>query len=266
MDFIKLRQIEDEVERVQALYTLFNEDARLNHSKAARVEFITTVKYVEQHLKHGSKILDIGAGAGEYSLHFAKSGYAVTAVELAEENIKAFRKKITDDMNILLQQGNACDLSDFADNTYDVVLLLGPLYHILDQTDRDKCIQEARRVCKKDGVIFFAYISNDMVILSEAFSYDINYFKGDSYNHETFAVENFPFVFFTVGDARKELVRNGVPIIKEIAVDGVSELLADKINKLDDESYAQYLRYHLYCCEKPEMLGRSNHLLFVGKN
>ena len=40
----------------------------------------------------------------------------------------------------------------------------------------------------------------------------------------------------------------------------------DKINAMDDESYAQYLRYHFYICEKPEMLGMSNHLLFIGKN
>ena len=51
----------------------------------------------------------------------------------------------------------------------------------------------------------------------------------------------------------------------EVASDGVSELLADKINALDDAAYMQYLRYHAYICEKPEMLGRSNHLLFIGE-
>ena len=61
------------------------------------------------------------------------------------------------------------------------------------------------------------------------------------------------------------LARNGVTIHREIAADGVSELLEDAINALSDEDYAQYVRYHLYCSEKPEMLGRSNHLLFVGR-
>jgi len=42
-------------------------------------------------------------------------------------------------------------------------------------------------------------------------------------------------------------------------------LLGDKINAMDDESYAQYLKYHLYACEKPELLGHSNHIMFVGK-
>jgi len=266
MDFDTLRLIESETERIDVLYKIFDEDSRLNTSKAARVEFLTTVKYVEKYLSPGSKILDIGPGAGEYSLYFAQQGYSVTAVELAENNIAAFRAKITPDLNIDLRQGNACDLSAFGDNTFDVVLLLGPLYHISDPGDRQKCIDEARRVCKPGGIIFFAYISNDMVVLTQTFYYDLNYLANGEYNHETFQLNNFPFVFFTVSNARNELVNAGIKLLHEIAVDGVSELLEEKINQLDDAGYAQYLRYHFYCCEKPEMLGRSNHLLFVGRN
>ena len=266
MDWDILRTIESETARVDALYKIFNEDTRLNNSQAARVEFLTTVKYIEKYLTPGSKIADIGAGAGEYSLYFAKQGYAVTAVELAENNINAFRAKLTPDVDIDLRQGNACDLSAFADASFDVVLLLGPLYHISGPADRLKCINEARRVCKPGGVIFFAYISNDMVILTQAFYYDLNYLTQGEYNHDTFELNNFPFVFFTVQNARAELVNAGVELLHEIAVDGVSELLTDKINQLDEAGYKQYLRYHFYCCEKPEMLGRSNHLLFVGKN
>ena len=73
-------------------------------------------------------------------------------------------------------------------------------------------------------------------------------------------------MFHTVDKCREMLRAGGVKIVKEIASDGVSELLEDKINAMDDESYAQFLRYHFYICEKPEMLGMSNHLLFIGKN
>jgi len=266
MDFDKLRAIENEAERTSALYKIFNEDARLNRSKAARVEFVTTLKFVERYLERGSKIMDIGAGAGEYSLYLAKQGYSVTAVELADDNIAAFKSKLAPDLDIDLRQGNACDLSEFGDGSFDVVLLLGPLYHISDSGERKKCLNEARRVCKQGGVIFFAYISNDMVILTETFSGDLGYLKNGDYDKKTFALDNFPFVFFTVADARSELAQGGMTLLHEVAVDGVSELLAEKINQLDDESYDQYLRYHFYCCEKPEMLGRSNHLLFVGRN
>ena len=265
MDFDKLKLIENETERISALYEIFNEDARLNYSKAASVEFFTTVRYVEKYLKQGRKIIDIGAGAGEYSIYVAEQGYAVTAVELAENNVRAFREKLTPDLDIDLRQGNACDLSDFDDNSFDVVLLLGPLYHLSNADDRKQCINEARRICKPGGIIFFAYISNDMVILTETFLYNLDYLKHGDYDKDTFAVDNFPFVFFTVCEARNELIQNDIRCLHEIAVDGVSELLAEKINQLDDEGFKQYLKYHFYCCEKPEMLGRSNHLLFVGQ-
>ncbi|MCL2285248.1 MAG: class I SAM-dependent methyltransferase [Firmicutes bacterium] len=266
MDFDILLTIENETERTAAFYNMSEEDERLTATKARRVEFITTVKYVEKYLSPGSKIIDIGAGTGVYSLYFAKQGHHVTAVELAEGNIAAFKAKITPGLDIDLRQGNACDLSAFANDSFDVVLLFGPLYHISNSTDRQKCLDEARRVCKPGGVIFFAYISNDMVILTQTFYYDTNYLKSGLYNHETFDLVDFPFVFHTVTEARDELVNAGVELLHEVAVDGVSELLADKINEMDDESYTQYLRYHFYCCEKPEMLGRSNHLLFVGRN
>jgi len=100
MDFEQLAKIENESERVNKTYDIFNEESRLNHSKAARVEFITTVHYIEKYLKEGDKILDIGAGAGEYSFYFARKGYEVSALELADANIEAFRKKLTSEDKI----------------------------------------------------------------------------------------------------------------------------------------------------------------------
>lgn len=264
MTFEELAKIENEVEQISKTYELFQEDTRLNRSKAARVEFLTTVKYIEKYLKVGDKILDIGAGAGEYSLFFAQKGYEVQALELADNNIRAFQKKITPEMELELRQGNAVDLSAYKDDSFDVVLLFGPLYHLHQEADRQRCIAEAKRVCKPEGTIFFAFIGNDMVILTEL-CYDAEYFKGDSYDHDTFKVVDFPFVFFNVEQCRQMLKKGGVEILHEVASDGVSEMLEDKINSLDEESYEQYLKYHFYTCEKPEMLGHSNHLLFVGK-
>ena len=265
MDVSDLLKIADELERINKTYDFFNEDARLNRSKAARVEFLTTTRYIEQYLMPGAKILDVGAGAGEYSLYFARRGYQVSALELADNNIRAFREKLRPEDGIDLVQGNAVNLSRYADESFDAVLLFGPLYHLHAEADRQKCIAEARRVCKKDGTLFFAFISNDMVILTE-FSYRPDYFLNGDYDKQTFRLEDFPFVFHTVDKCREMLRAGGVKIVKEIASDGVSELLEDKINAMDDESYAQFLRYHFYICEKPEMLGMSNHLLFIGKN
>lgn len=264
MDFRKVYEIKDEIAQIQATYELFNEDIRLSRSKAARVEFLTNTRYIERYLKPGAKILDVGAGAGEYSLYFAKKGYDVCALELADSNVRAFRRKISPEDGIDLVQGNAVDLSRYEDESFDAVLVFGPLYHLHSEQDRQKCIAEAKRVCRQGGRLFFAFISNDMVILTE-FSCRPDYFVAGSYDKETFELEDFPFVFHTVDKCRKMLERGGIRILHEVASDGVSELIGDKINGMDEESYAQYLRYHFYICEKPELLGMTNHLLFVGE-
>ena len=264
MDFNKLAKIENESERVNRTYDIFNEDSRLNHSKAARVEFLTTVHYIDKYLKEGDKILDIGAGAGEYSLYFARRGYEVSALELADANIAAFRKKLKPEDKIALVQGNALDLTCYADKAFDIVLLFGPLYHLKSDVDKQKCISEAKRVCKDGGKILFAFISNDFVFLTELV-YNGNYFSKGDYDKETFKLNDFPFVFHTVDAARKLLTEGGIKVLYEVASDGASELLAARINEMSDEDYAQYLRYHFYICEKPELLGMTNHLLFVGE-
>lgn len=264
MVFLELSKIENEIERVNRTYDIFNEDIRLNHSKAAQIEFKTTVRYIEKYLKKGARILDIGAGAGEYSLYFARNGYEVSAVELADANIAAFRKKLRPEDPIELRQGNALDLSYYADNSFDIVLLFGPLYHLQSDTDKLQCVKEAKRVCKDNGKLFFAFISNDFVFLTEL-GYDGTYFSSGDYNKETFRLNDFPFVFHTVDRAKAILEQGRIRILHAVASDGASELMAERINAMSDEDYAQYIRYHFYICEKPELLGMTNHLLFVGE-
>ena len=119
-------------------------------------------------------------------------------------------------------------------------------------------------MCKADGKLFLGFISNDMVILT-MFSAHPDYFVNGDYDKETFRCDDFPFVFHTV-EACRELLRTGnLKVLHEVAADGMSELLKDKIDAMDGASYAQYLRYHFYACEKPEHLGASNHLLFVAE-
>lgn len=255
---------ENDTELVQEVYRRFDENSRLTKSKAASVEFLTNVKYIEKYLTPGSKILDIGAGAGEYSLYFSRQGYKVSSLELSDSNIEAFRKKLLPEDTVDLVQGNALNLNRYPDESFDIVLLFGPLYHLHSEADQLRCIREAKRVCKPDGKIFFAFISNDMVILT-MFNEHPDYFVNGAYNKKTFRCNDFPFVFHTLDACRSLLQKGEVKVLHEVASDGVSELLKVKINEMDEESFTQYLRFHYYTCEKAEHLGTSNHLLFVAE-
>lgn len=127
-----------------------------------------------------------------------------------------------------------------------------------------RCIAEAKRVCKKEGKIFFAFISNDIVILTMQKEHP-EYLTDGAYDKKTFQLDDFPFVFHTVERCRELLKKSKVDICHAVASDGVSELISEMINAMDEQAFDQYLKYHFYLCEKAECIGMSNHLLFVGR-
>lgn len=257
----EIYEIENEAQRVSAIYDYFQEENRLNTTLASKVEFLTTIRYIEKMLNPGDRILDLGAGTGIYSLYFAEQGYDVAAVELADRNVEILRQKASPDMKLEIIHGNALDISVLSDQSYDVVLLFGPLYHLLEQDDRNRCIMEARRVLKDDGTLFVAYINHDMIPMTETI-HDPEWFSGTTYDHESFRIENFPFVFFNIDECRAMLTANDLYIDKEIASDGFAEILASKINQMSDDAFEQYLKYHFLMCEKKELLSATNHFLF----
>ena len=157
MDLNDVYKIKDETEQLQRIYEYFNEDTRLNRSKAARVEFLTTVRYIERYIKPGDKLLDIGAGAGEYSLYFSRRGYSVSAVELADRNIEAFRRKIQPDDNIELVIGPAMGAVQMA---YEVSRHIGCENFFTERDDSGKMclrrgfeIQPGQRVLVVEDVV-----------------------------------------------------------------------------------------------------------------
>lgn len=246
------------------LYSYFNEEDRLK-SKSSSIEFLTTNHYIRKFLKPNMKILDIGAGTGAYSFYYAKQGYEVTAIDLVEKHVEIMKSKVTSDMKIKVYQGNALDLSFLEDGCFDLVLCLGPLYHFDNDFDKLKCINEAKRLCKKGGIIFFAYISNDMVFVTESTLYNPKFLKSDHYDKNTFKIKDITFCFLTVEKMEDLMKKTKLKKLHQFAADGLAELLEDKINKFNDDEFNEWFRYHLYACEKENVIGYSNHIVYVAK-
>lgn len=248
------------------LYEHFEEDKRLNTNNANSIEFLTTTHFIDMYLKEGMKILDVGAGTGAYSIYYSNKGYHVTAIEPVKRNLDIINSKVfSGKMKLDVQQGNALNLNDYADETFDIVLCLGPLYHLASDEDKLNCIEEIKRVCKKGGKIFFAYLSNDMVFITESILYNNDYLGGTLYNHKTFKLIDKPFCFMTVDHMKLLMQLSNLKEIKHIAVDGLSELLREKINAFNDLQFKEWFRFHLYTCEKSELIGYSNHIVFIAE-
>ena len=158
---------------LEAYYNKFNEEKRLD-SRHGRVEFFTSMHYIHQSLteimagrkKEELHILDIGAGTGRYSVPLAQEGYDVTAVELVKHNLGRLKQK---GAGVHAYQGNALNLKRFSDNSFDLTLLFGPMYHLHGKEDKLRALKEAVRVTKPGGRILVAYIMNEFSVITYAF-------------------------------------------------------------------------------------------------
>lgn len=250
-------------------YENYDEDSRLR-SQHGLVEFLTTMRYIERHLSDNSRIIEIGAGTGRYSHALAQKGYRVDAVELIEHNIEIFKSKTEEGENISVVQGNALDLSDFADNTYDITLLLGPMYHLFTEEEQKKALSEAVRVTKKGGIIFAAYVGNDAVILR--FCFEKGMINNEPYTSlvdpVTFKADSTPeelFVLYRKEDI--EALTKGLPVrrLNFVGTDMAAEYMREAIDGMDEETFRKFLNYQFYICERQDMIGISSHFLDVLK-
>lgn len=247
-------------------YNTHDEDVRLL-SKHGRVEFLTTVKYVEQYLKDGMKIIEIGAATGRYSHYFAQKGFEVDAVELIEHNIEVFKTKTLPGENVKIKQGNALDLSEYPDNSYDITLLLGPMYHLYTADEQQKALSEAIRITKPDGYIFVAYcmLEPSMFCCFKNNRID-KLIKDGEFDPVTLEAHFPPHGIFKVYSKNEifDLTKSfGVERLHFVAADGYTCHMKESVDKMDDETYDLYLRYHFKTCERQDLIGLSHHTLDV---
>ena len=246
-------------------YSHFDEDKRLK-SRHGQVEFITSMKYIEECLNEdfNKRILDIGAGTGAYSVYLSNKGYNVDAVELVEHNIKIFKSK-NSKANVM--QGNALDLSMLASDSYDIVLLFGPMYHLLKKEEKIKALSEAKRVTKKGGIILVSYYMNDYAIITYGFIkkhiLEAIEKKQVDENYHMLNLDDDLYSMVRLEDIDEFNEEVGLSRIKIIAADGASNYIRVFLNKLSEEEFKEFIKYHLTTCERSDLLGASAHLLDI---
>lgn len=246
-------------------YNNYDEEGRLLR-KSRMPEYLNTMKYIEKYLTADSKIIEIGAGTGRYSLALAEKGYDVTAVELVPHNIEIMKKKVKSHHNIKIYEGNACDLSSFESETYDIVLLLGPMYHLFTDEDKHKALSEAIRLAKKNGVVFVSYCNNDTSIYKLFYKKKIlDYLdKGlikDDYH--TVSSSNEIFELYRKDDIDNLMKKYDVTRLHFVGVDMLSYISDDRLDLLNEREFEEYMKFLSNICEREECVGLSIHMLDI---
>ena len=253
---------------LEEYYIKYDEEGRLL-SRHGQVEYLTTMRYIEECLEGISEpnILEIGAGTGRYSVTLAKRGFNVTAVELIEHNLGILRSKLDDTEPITAIQGNALELSLFTDNFFDLTMLLGPMYHLYTKGEKLRALSEAVRVTKSGGHILVAYCMNEPTV--------IQYVFGLNHLHEVMDLNMLTSDWHCISEPKDlfEMVRteeiadldSTVPVkrIKLVATDGATNYMREYIDAMDDETFGKWMEYHFTICERQDLIGASHHTLDV---
>lgn len=139
----------------------YDERGRLSGSAHCRVEFLRTQELVRRHLPAApARVLDVGGGPGAHARWLVSDGHAVHLVDPVERHLREAREAC----ECTVELGDARTLTA-GDRSYDVALLLGPLYHLLERSDRVQALSEARRVLRPGGLMAAAVISRHAPLL-----------------------------------------------------------------------------------------------------
>ena len=253
-------------EIVSSFYGQYDEDGRTTRSRHGQLEFCTTMNYIHRYATRDSKILEVGAGTGRYSIALASEGMDVTAVELVESNLAVLRENTKGMTNIQSFQGDATDLSRFPDESFDVTLFFGPMYHLYEAGEVNLAIDEAIRVTKPNGVIMFAFISVFAIMYANYF-YG-NWAEGQAENFtKDYQVRHFKEQLFTGYDVTEFeglFYEKPVEWITTAGVDGLIEPIEKRPDfSMTDEEFKALAEWYLTFSEKRELLGTTNHLLYI---
>lgn len=250
---------------LEQYYNKFCEDKRLDR-RHGQVEYIISMKYIHKYLagKKDPKVLDIGAGTGRYSVPLAEEGYDVTAVELVKYNLGILKSKKS---AVKAYQGNAVKLSRFADESFDLTLLFGPLYHLHTKEEKVRALKEAARVTKPDGYILAAYCMNEYGVLLYGFRdgniracMEDGRLNGD---FQCVAAKDDLYAYIRLEEIDSLNQEAGLRRIQIIAPDGPANYMRQALREMDEETFALFVRYQMSVCERMDLIGASAHTVDI---
>ena len=159
-------------DKILSFYRQTQESKRLATHAKGQLELVRTQEIITRYLSAPpAVILDIGGGSGPYACWLAKAGYEVHLVDPVDLHIEQAQEASNQQPEhpiASISLGDARSLR-CSSMSVDVVLLLGPLYHLIDKSERLLALSEAYRVLKDDGVVIAAGISRFASMLDSFF-------------------------------------------------------------------------------------------------
>lgn len=248
------------------------------HTRLERhqLEYDLTWRYLERYLPPAGRILEIGAATGRYTLALAKRGYTLTAVDLSPVELEQNRRNLAAaglEQQVHLVEADARRLDPVIEQGFDAVLLMGPLYHLVFDADRQAALRSAASRLREGGVLFSAFISR-LGILGDLMKNVPNWIEDQAEVRSILEVgrdpEHYPGEGFRGYFARVDEI---APLHEALGFQTLALAAVEPAIAADDESYNAlqgqqrqlWLDLLAEISVEPSLLGASRHLLYVGQ-
>lgn len=254
---------------IENYYEGYDEWNRLERHK---IEFEITKRYLNTYVPEGARVFDIGGGPGRYSIHLAKKGHKVVLLDLVQKHIDIAKIKAKEN-NALIERyicDDALKLSKYDLGKFDVVLIMGPLYHLIQKEDRKKVVEDALKFLKKDGILIASFISAYAPII-DGLKYpedvkapdDLTKYLKNGVND---AESGFTSAYFIKPEEAKNFMNSfNLKELSFAGIEGIGGLMESKLDGLSKVQFDKIIDILYELSKDPHIFGGSEHYLYVGK-
>lgn len=241
---------------------------------AGRPEFLLTCRFLDRYITKGDKVLDIGGGPGRYSLYLAAKGCDVTLFDLSDGNIE-FAKVKADEQKVSIKTivGDARYADTLTCEKFDHVLLMGPMYHLLEEADRIQAVHAAINLLNPNGLLFVSFINLFAgIIYSMKFQPDIiadpieKAFYDAFLENRSFSGKAFTQAYFAKQDEILPFMEQ-FPLEKLhfLGQESITSPCESNIMSQPQEVVDLWLDLCEKVCEREDLLSWSEHFMYIGR-
>ncbi|MCD2349041.1 MULTISPECIES: class I SAM-dependent methyltransferase [Clostridium] len=257
------------MEDIEDYYKGYDEWNRLERHK---IEFEITKRYLNTYVTEGARVFDIGGGPGRYSIYLAKRGHKVVLLDLVQKHIDIAKIKASEN-NVKIEKyicDDALNISEYNLGKFDVVLIMGPLYHLIHEVDRKKVVEDALKFLKKEGILIASFISAYAPIIDEfkcseniETADEVMKYLKDGIND---AEAGFTSAYFIKPEEAKNFMESfNLKELSFAGIEGIGGLIENKLKELPSEQFDRVINILYELSNDPHIFGSSEHYLYVGK-
>ncbi len=265
----------DDVNDIVEMYNLdsTDEDQRLTRHQLERD---ITLRYLKDYLPPQGSVLEIGAATGRYTLELAKWGYAVTAVDFSSALLEKCQMRMADEGmagKVQFVVADARDLGEVGTEAFDAVLLMGPLYHLVEKEDRKIAISEAHKRLKSNGIIISSFITR-LGILGDLLQGQPQWIENQAEvrsiiehgsNPENPRKGKFRGYYVSVSDVAPLYESLGFETLVVAGVEPAISADDESYNRLEGKQRKLWLNLLYEVSSEKSIIGASRHILYIGK-